>query len=149
MDHPKPYDILGWTRGESDQVTKQCTFKFLITKTIIDESVCDVLLMDCTIILIVITFIHDKKARLIPYQGKGQLFKGEKTLFITYIHVFKSSILVNGYQAKWLIQASYKFFLFLLIKFFLVLFRICYTWCNARTKIKSHFKRVHICIWAS
>ena len=66
-EFPKPYEISGRNRDESDPVTHICTFKFAITKEYIDEVTCDVVSMDCTNIFLGVSFFIVIKAIIIPY----------------------------------------------------------------------------------
>ena len=47
-----------------------------------DEIVFDVVPMDCTNILVGIPFLHDRKAHIIPYQGKCIVTKDDESFVI-------------------------------------------------------------------
>lgn len=106
-DHPNPYELSGRNRESYDKVTKQCTFKYAITKDIMDEMTCDVVPMDCTNILVSIHFLHDRKDHIIPYQEKCIVTKDEESFVIHDVPTpSATSLLVNKAQAKRLVQAS-------------------------------------------
>ena len=76
-----------------------------------DEMVCDVVPMDCTDILVGIPFLYDRKAHIIPYQGKCIVTKGDESFVIHTATPRATSLIVNKLQAKRLVQASQKFVL--------------------------------------
>ena len=106
QDHPDPYELSGQNRDSFDRVSQQCTFRFGITRDYVDELVCDVVPMDCTDILVGIPFLHDRKAHIIPYQGKCIVTKGDESFVIHTTTPRATSLLMNKAQAKRLVQAS-------------------------------------------
>ena len=77
-----------------------------------DEIICDVMPMDCTDVLVGIPFLHDRKAIIIPYQGKCIVSMDDKSIVIHVTPTPRAtSLLVNKAQAKRLVQASQKFVL--------------------------------------
>lgn len=77
-----------------------------------DEMVCDVVPMNCTNVLVVIPFLHDRKAHIIPYQGKCIVTKDDESFVIHVVPIQRAtSLLLNKAQAKRLVQASQKFVL--------------------------------------
>ena len=68
--------------------------------------VCDIVPMDCTDILVGIPFLHDRKAHIIPYQGKCIVTKGDESFVIHIATPRATSLLVNKAQAKRLVQVS-------------------------------------------
>jgi len=73
--------------------------------------VCDVVPMDCSDIFVGIPFLHDRKAHIIPYEGKCIVTKGDKSFVIHTVTPRATSLLVNKAQAKRLVQVSQKFVL--------------------------------------
>ena len=72
-----------------------------------DEMVCDVVPMDYTNILVGISFLHERKAHIIPYQGKCIVTKDDEYFFIHTTPIQRAiSLLVNKAQGKRLVQAS-------------------------------------------
>ena len=71
--------------------------------------------MDCTDILFGIPFLHDRKATIIPYQGKCILSMDGKSIVIRATPTSKvTSLLVNKAQAQRLVQASQKYVLIMI-----------------------------------
>lgn len=66
-DHTNPYELSEKNWESFDKVTKQCTFKYNITKDFIDEMACDVVPIDYTNILVSIPFLYDRKTHIVPY----------------------------------------------------------------------------------
>ena len=81
-DHPDPYELSGQNRESFDRVTQQCTFRYGITRGVMDEMVCDIVPMDCTNVLVGIPFLHDRKAHIILYQGKCIVTKDDESFVI-------------------------------------------------------------------
>ena len=88
---PNLYDISGRNREESDPVTHMCTFKFVITKDYIDEVICDVVLMDCTNILLGVPFFIARKATIIPYLGRCEIKKEGQPFILKLVPVPRST----------------------------------------------------------
>eukprot|EP01018_Ginkgo_biloba_P015883 Gb_35176 [translate_table: standard] len=115
MDHPDPYELSGRNRESFDRVTQQCTFRFCIMREFVDEITCDVVPMDCTDILFGIPFLHDRKATIIPYQGKCILSLDGQSIVICTTPILRvTSLLVNKAQAQRLVQASQKYVLIMI-----------------------------------
>eukprot|EP01018_Ginkgo_biloba_P015834 Gb_22750 [translate_table: standard] len=108
---PNPYEISNKNREESDQVTHQCTFKFAITKDYIDEVTCDVVLMDCTNVLLGIPFMINRKATITPYLGKCEIEKNGKPFILKLVLVSKLVALISRVEDKQVIQTPRKFVL--------------------------------------
>lgn len=81
----------------------------------VDEIMCDVVPMDCTDILFGIPFLHDRKATIIPYQGKCILSMDDKSIVIRATPTPRvTSLLVNKAQAQRLVKASQKYILIII-----------------------------------
>jgi len=105
-DHPYHYELSGWNHDSFDKVTKQCTFKFCINKEYVDEITCDVAPIDCNDVLVSIPFFHDRKATIIPYQGKCIVSMDDKSIVTHATPTLRdTSLFVNKAQAKRLVQA--------------------------------------------
>ena len=71
--------------------------------------------MDCTDILFGIPFLHDRKATIIPYQGKCILSLDGQSIVIRATSTQSvTSLLVNKAQAQRLVQASQKYVLIMI-----------------------------------
>lgn len=108
---PNPYEISGRNRDESDPVTHTCTFKFWITKEYIDEVTCDVVLMDCTSILLGVPFFIARKATIIPYLGRCEIEKEGQPFILKSVPVPRDSRFLSTLKGKQVVQTQRKFIL--------------------------------------
>ena len=88
-----------------------CTLKFMITKDYIDEVTCDVVLMDCTNVLLGVQFFIVRKATIISHLGICDIEKDGQPFILKSVLVPRSTSLVSKVKGKQVIQAQKKFIL--------------------------------------
>jgi len=109
--HPKPYP-LGWIQKEAGMsVVSQCTFRFALHESYIDEVTCDVVPLDVCQVILGNPYLWDRYA---IYDRRAQTYlftKDEQQFLICAISMSSKTSFVTANQAKQLVNACGKFVL--------------------------------------
>ncbi|CAL2259851.1 unnamed protein product [Prunus armeniaca] len=117
--HPKPYP-LGWIQKDVDlQITKQCTFKFVITNRYIDEVTCEVVPLDVCQVILGSPYLWDRDAIHYRRLRKYRLVKDGKEFHINACkpqatNNLLTDNLLTANQAKRLVNSCGRFVLLMI-----------------------------------
>lgn len=112
--HPKPYP-LGWIQREAGlSVVNQCTFKFAIHESYIDEVTCDVVPLDVCQVILGNPYLWDRYAIYDRRAQKYTLTKDDQQFVIRAVELLQEPNLVPATQAKRLVNACGKFVLLMI-----------------------------------